>query len=292
MMPLCSDATDSEAERLCTTLDIARTGQTGRCHMTHPLFDLRGQVALVTGAGSAGGIGFATATLLAELGCRVAVCATGPRIHDRARELAARGFEARGYQGDLTDTDATTTLVDAVLADFGRVDVLVNNAGMAQEGVPESFTGFLDLDLQDWRASLARNLDTCFLVTRLVLPGMLARGAGRIVNVSSVTGPVVSNPGESAYSAAKAGMVGMARALALEVADRGVTVNCVAPGWVATASQTPDESRASVHTPIGRAGTPAEMAAAIAFLAMPGASYITGEMLVVDGGNILQERKG
>jgi 3-oxoacyl-[acyl-carrier protein] reductase len=179
-----------------------------------------------------------------------------------------------------------------VLADFGGIDVLVNNAGMTQEGAAETFADFVDLDLQDWRASLARNLDTCFLVTRQVLPGMLARGAGRIVNVSSVTGPLVSNPGEAAYSAAKAGMVGMSRALALEVADRGVTVNCVAPGWVATASQTAAEAQASAHTPLGRAGTPAEMAAAIAFLAMPGASYITGEMLVVDGGNILQERKG
>ncbi len=260
--------------------------------MTHPLFDLRGQVALVTGAGSASGIGFATATLLAELGCRVALCATGPRIGARARELVGRGFDARGYQGDLTDATATVALVDAVLADFGAIDVLVNNAGMTQEGVAENFTRFVDLDLHDWHASLARNLDTCFLVTRQVLPGMLARGAGRIVNVSSVTGPLVSNPGESAYSAAKAGMVGMTRALALEVAERGVTVNCVAPGWVATASQTAEESQASAHTPFGRAGTPAEMAAAIAFLAMPGASYITGEMLVVDGGNILQERKG
>jgi 3-oxoacyl-[acyl-carrier protein] reductase len=138
----------------------------------------------------------------------------------------------------------------------------------------------------------ARNLDTCFYVTRRVLPGMLARGRGRIVNVSSVTGPVVSNPGTAGYSAAKAGMVGLSRALALEVAARGVTVNCVAPGWVATASQTADEAQAARHTPIGRAGTPLEMAAAIAFLAMPGASYITGEMLVVDGGNVLQERKG
>ncbi len=260
--------------------------------VAHALFDLRGQVALVTGAGSAGGIGYAAGALLAELGCRVALCATGPRIHTRAAELSARGFEARGYQGDLTDPHATTALVNAVLADFGRIDVLVNNAGMVQEGVAEGASGFLDMDLQAWRASLARNLDTCFLVTRSVLPGMLARGAGRIVNVSSVTGPLVSNPGESAYSAAKAGMVGMTRALALEVAEQGVTVNCVAPGWVATASQTPEEVQASAHTPMGRAGTPAEMAAAIAFLAMPGASYITGEMLVVDGGNILQERKG
>jgi 3-oxoacyl-[acyl-carrier protein] reductase len=256
------------------------------------LFSLAGQVALVTGAGSPGGIGFATAQLLAELGCRVALCATGTRIHDRAHELQARGHVARDYMADLTDAVATTALVDQVLADFGTIDVLVNNAGMAQEGSPGSFAPMARMDDADWHASIARNLTTCYLVTRRVLPGMVARGRGRIVNVASVTGPLVSNPGEAAYSAAKAGMVGMSRALALEVAAQGITVNCVAPGWVATASQTADEANAARHTPMARAGTPQEMAATIAFLSMPGASYLTGQMIVVDGGNCLQERKG
>ena len=103
---------------------------------------------------------------------------------------------------------------------------------------------------------------------------------------------LLGTPGEAAYGAAKAGMVGMSRALALEVAKQGITVNCVAPGWVATGSHVPEEARAALHTPIGRAGTPAETATAIAFLAMPGASYITGQLVVVDGGNCLQERKG
>ena len=258
----------------------------------HPLFTLQGRTALVTGAGSPGGIGFATARLLGELGCRVALCATGPRIHERAGELSALGISARGYRADLTDAAATTQLVAQVLADFEQIDILVNNAGMTQEGTQESFTPFAELADEDWHADLSRNLDTCFLVTRRVLPQMLARGAGRIVNVSSVTGPLVSNAGEAAYSAAKAAMTGMSRALALEVASKGVTVNCIAPGWVATASQTHDEARAARHTPMARAGTPTEMAAAIALLAMPGASYITGELLVIDGGNILQERKG
>lgn len=258
----------------------------------HPLFSLAGQVALVTGAGSPGGIGFATARLLAELGCSVALCATGARIHDRARELQAQGHVTRGYAADLTDATATAALVAQVLADFGRIDVLVNNAGMVQEGGQEAFTPLAEMDDAEWHAGIARNLTTCYLVTRRVLPGMIARGRGRIVNVASVTGPLVSNPGEAAYSAAKAGMVGMSRALALEVAAQGITVNCVAPGWVATASQTADEAHAARHTPLARAGTPQEMAAAIAFLAMPAASYITGELLVVDGGNCLQEHKG
>ena len=258
----------------------------------HPLFRLSGQVALVTGAGSAHGIGFATARLLAELGCEVALAATGLRVHDRADELRARGHVARAYVADLTDPEATTALVAAVQADAGRIDILVNNAGMAQEGTSEDFRPLAELDDADWHASIARNLGTCYHVTRRVLPGMLARGHGRIVNISSVTGPLVSNPGEAAYSAAKAGMVGMSRALALEVGGRGITVNCVAPGWVATGSSTPEEAEAARHTPMGRAGTPDEMAAAIAFLAMPGASYIHGELLVVDGANCLQEHKG
>lgn len=258
----------------------------------HPLFSLAGQVALVTGAGSASGIGYATATLLAELGSRVALCATGPRIHQRAAELTAQGHAARGYIADLGDPAAVSTLVAQVLADFGQIDLLVNNAGMVQEGRHEAFTPLAEIDDAEWHAGITRNLTTCYLVTRRVLPHMLARQRGRIVNVSSVTGPLVSTPGEAAYSAAKAGMVGMSRALALEVATQGITVNCIAPGWVATGSQIAEEARAALHTPIGRAGTPAEMAAAIAFLAMPGASYITGQLIVIDGGNCLQDRKG
>ena len=259
--------------------------------LAHPLFHLQGQVALVTGAGSPDGIGFACARLLAELGCQVAVCATGNRIHDRAAELNAQGHVARGHVADLTDAAAATRLVEEVVAEFGHIDVLVNNAGMTSAGNPESFKPMAEIDDAAWHADIARNLTTCYLVTRRVLPGMLARRRGRIVNVSSVTGPLVSNPGEAAYSAAKAGMVGMSRALALEVAPRGITVNCVAPGWVATGSQAPEEALAAAHTSVGRSGTPAEMAAVIAFLAMPAASYITGEMIVVDGGNCLQERK-
>lgn len=258
----------------------------------HPLFSLKGQSALVTGAGSAQGIGFAAAKLLAEMGAEVAITATGPRIHQRAAEMQGAGHSVRGYIADLTDRPATRSMIEDVERDFGRIDILVNNAGMAMEGHEEEAMEFAKMSDEAWDQSIARNLTTCYNVTRLVLPGMIRRKYGRIVNVSSVTGPMVSSKCSSSYSAAKAAMVGMSRSIAIEVAMDNITINNVAPGWIATASQLEDEKIAARYTPLKRAGTPMETASLIAYLATPGASYITGQIMVVDGGNCLQEHKG
>jgi 3-oxoacyl-[acyl-carrier protein] reductase len=258
----------------------------------HPLFSLDGCVAFVTGAGSDTGIGFAAAKILVELGAKVAITATSERIHQRALELEGIGPKVKSYRCDLTDRPSTRSLIESIEKEFGKIDILVNNAGMAMVGSPEVYDLFCQVSDADWDNSIERNLTTCFNVTRAVLPGMVARNYGRVINVSSVTGPLVSNEGEAAYSAAKAAMVGMSRSIAIEVAKHHITVNSIAPGWVATASQTEEEAIAAKYTPVGRGGTAMEMATMIAYLASPGASYVTGQMMVVDGGNCLQESKG
>ncbi len=260
--------------------------------MTQSPFDFAGRVALVTGCGSESGIGHACARLLARLGAAVAVTATTDRVQARADELRALGAEATAHVADLTVRDQAFALVAAAAEAHGRVDVLINSAGIAQTGIPAPDEAFADMTEAQWRRELDVNLMTAVHTSQAVLPGMVSRGYGRIVMISSVTGPIVTAPRQAGYGAAKGAMDGVMRSIALDYGRSGITANSVAPGWIDTASSLDNELVAARSTPVGRAGTPEEAAVVAVFLAAEAAAYVTGQVFVVDGGNTIQEPHG
>jgi 3-oxoacyl-[acyl-carrier protein] reductase len=241
------------------------------------MFDLTGKSALVTGA--SGGIGGAIARALHFQGAKVTLAGTRRDALDAlAGELGANVFVATA---NLADPAAAEGLVKAAEAAMGQVDILINNAGLTRDGLA------MRMKDEDWSAVIEVNLTAAFRLSRAVLRGMMKRRAGRIIAVTSVVG-VTGNAGQANYAASKAGMIGMSKALALEIASRNVTVNCIAPGFVTTAmtDALTDEQRqkAAAAVPAGRFGTPEEVAAATVFLASDEASYITGHTLHVNGG--------
>lgn len=254
-------------------------------------FDLSGRVALVSGAGSASGIGMAVARALGGLGARVAVTSTTDRIKERVGELRAEGIDAVGFVARLDSEEGVARLSAELAAASVVPTILVNNAGMVSVSDAEMLSGDVLTDVADWQRSLDMNLTSAFLLTRAVIGGMRAAGWGRIVNVSSVSGPVMASRADLAYATAKAGMAGFTRGLAVDEADAGITANAVAPGWIATGSQLDSEAVEGGLVPMRRSGTAAEVASAIAWLASPGASYITGQLIVVDGGNSVGEER-
>lgn len=250
------------------------------------------RVAIITGAGSAHGIGFAAARLLGAGGSHVVITSTTDRIFERVTELRAAGIRAEGVVADLTDRAGVDAVVACASDSFGGMDILVNNAGMTSVSDSHGSGAINELSREDWHASLERNLTTSFLMIRAVAGFMQAAGYGRIVNVSSVSGPVAAYAGDVAYHAAKAGVVGLTRATAIDMAAAGITVNAVAPGWIDTSSASDHERAMGAATPVGRSGSADEVAYAIAFLAGEGASYITGQLITVDGANSISEERG
>jgi len=257
-------------------------------------FSLTGRVALVTGCGAADGIGFACAILLAQQGASVAIASTTKdRISAREQELRALGHTSvLALVGDLSESSTAKNIVQQVVDRYGRLDILVNNAGMGQTGISSESGTLVSQPEADFERSIRITLFTAVNVTRAALPHMRQNKYGRVVNISSVTGPIVSAPGSVAYSIAKGGMDGLTRSTAVEEARYGITVNSVLPGWIHTGSSEEDELVAGRYTPVGRPAHPQEVAAPVVFLASSAASYVTGTTLVVDGGNTVQEHHG
>jgi len=239
------------------------------------------QVALVTGGSR--GIGRAAATLFAAAGVKVAITYRSRKAEADSfvEEVSRAGGSAMAMQADFADSGAPAVAVEAAVKKFGRLDILVNNAGLTRD------TLVMRMSEADWDVVLQTNLKAAFLASKAALRPMLKQKYGRIVNVSSLAG-VVGNAGQANYSASKAGLIGLTKALAKEVGSRNITVNAVAPGFIETelTSGLPAEllERARQAAAIPRIGTPADVAPAIVFLASPEASYITGQVLGIDGG--------
>ncbi|MFN3277162.1 MAG: 3-oxoacyl-ACP reductase FabG [Paracoccus hibiscisoli] len=241
------------------------------------MFDLTGKTALVTGA--SGGIGGAIAEALHAAGATVALSGTREApLRDLAEKLGER---AHVVTANLGDAESVLALPKAAGEAMGSVDILVNNAGITRDNL------FMRMSDDEWAQVLDVNLTSTFKLSRAVLRGMMKARWGRIVNITSVVG-ATGNPGQGNYAAAKAGVVGMSKSLAYEVASRGITVNCVAPGFIATAmtDKLTEDQKGKILTqiPAGRMGGPEEIAAAVLYLASPEAGYVTGATLHVNGG--------
>lgn len=240
---------------------------------------LNGKTALVTGASR--GIGRAIALRLAEDGANVAVIYAGSADKAEAvvNEITALGVNAKAYRCNVADSAAVNETVKAVTNDLGKIDILVNNAGITRDGL------MLRMKDEDFDAVLDTNLKGAFNMIRACYSGFIRKKSGRIINISSVSG-IMGNAGQSNYSASKAGVIGLTKSVARELASRGITCNAVAPGFIQTdmTENLGDNNPLLNSIPLGRMGKPEDIAAAVAFLASDSAAYVTGEVLKVDGG--------
>ena len=247
---------------------------------------LKDKVCIITGVSESMGIGFGTAKVFAEENATVVCVARRPIVKDRVKELKDAGYKATMFEADLSKTNEVRDMVNYVFTKFGKIDVLVNNAG-GGEGVKGNL---IDVEEDDWDKVIDANLRTCMLCTKAVLPYMIKQRSGKIVNISSVTGPIVTLPGRTAYSAAKGAVSGFTRALALDVADYGITVNAICPGYIETRTQR-DKEKMALSIPMKRWGKSEEIGYLALFLSTDESNYITGQDIVIDGGNVIQEMK-
>jgi 3-oxoacyl-[acyl-carrier protein] reductase len=246
---------------------------------------LADKTALISGCGAAGGIGFAIATALKDAGAAVFITSTTERIYDRAKELGVTGFVA-----DLTDF----TQCEKIISNLSCLDILINNAGMSSINnalSKDEAADLVNVTTAGWKEGVARNLDTAFNLTKASLPLLRKSKQGRIIMISSVTGALMAMANQPVYGAAKAALIGLTKSLALDEAKHQITANAILPGWIATDTQSDHEKSQGLKTPLKRSGTPAEVASLALYLSSPAAAYLTGQAIVVDGGNSIKEER-
>lgn len=252
------------------------------------MLDFSNKVCIISGVSDIKGIGYATAEQLGKLGGILNIIDINPKVMQRADDLGKENILCEAYVGDLANRKLVYKIVEKIITEHNRIDILINNAGWHVENEKEGYPEFSDISDELWNKRLETNLLTTYNLTKSVLPIMRNRKYGRIVNVSSVIGPILGAEGDTAYGTGKAAVVGLSKSIAIEVASENITINNVLPGYISSGSQEIEAYNAGLNTPMKRSGSPMEVAHLIAYLASDESSYITGQAIVIDGGNSIE----